>query len=564
MNPKPGSLRRLSLAAALCGFSLAVIAQSVPTPGQVQEQLRSRPSLPATPSTPVTPAESPTAASGVPPGGKAVLVERFEISGNQSIATEELQQVVAPYQGRAMTLLEVYEVADLLTRYYRTHGYALATANVPAQKIGSGVVQLEVLEGNLGNVSVEGNKHYRSNFVQWQLDGLQPGAPLRNEPLEREMLLLNDLPGLDARAVLRPGDQFGTSDLVVAAEEKPVDAGLRYNNYGRESIGQERFEGNVALNGLMGIGDRLDFSGVYAEADLLHYGRLGYSVPISPWGTRASVYYASYDYEVDSKKLRSTLSQLDIDGEGDNFGVNIQHPFWRSRTKNLYLGIGFDRTVTDQIESTFGSRTKQNLSLGVFTALFDYIAPDRSYSTLGGTFSTNFNSADLVTNPATGGLTVEDNAQTAKLQLDLSHYRSVYKQLSFYGRLTGVISADSLHDLERFRLGGPNNVRAYASSEISGDSGFFFSGELQHPLQFEFGAPVIVKAFFDTGRVYRKHHNLLGVEHAESLSGVGVGLQASAFRKLLLDFMVAQPVGAYDTTDSNRGARVWFSLSANF
>ena len=550
--------------AALIGvLPLAAPAQEVPTPGQIQESLRPRLSVPRG-SAPTPLPTPPPAAAGVAVGGPVVLVERFDISGNKALATEDLQAVVAPYQGRPLTLQQIYEVADALTHYYRTHGYTLATANVPAQKIGSGVIRLEVLEGTLGKVTVEGNRHYRTSFIEKQLDLLVPGQPLRNAPLEHELLLLNDLPGLHAQAVVRPGTEFGSSDVAITTTEKFAEGGVRFNNYGRKSIGEDRFEGNGALNGLLGIGDKLEVNGVIAEEARLKYGRLAYGAPLTPWGTRATVYYSGYDYAVDPNSLPTNLRTLDIDGEGINFGVNFQHPVWRSRNKNLYVGLGFDRTVTDQTEHTFGGRTKQNLSLGVLSANFEYVGSDHSVSTLGGTFSTNFEGADLIRDATTGGLRVENNAETAKLQLDLSHYRTLYKQLAFYGRFTGVLSADPLHDLDRFRLGGPTNVRAYPSSEIAGDEGYFMSTELQHPVPFFTGSPSLLKVFFDNGRVYRQQHNQLGVRAGQSLSGIGVGLQTSFWQRIYLDFILAQPLGAYHATDRDHGVRFWMGVSANF
>ena len=557
--------RRLpAMAVMLCAISPPIIAQEIPTPGQVQESLRAAPKVPKSSPDALVPAPAPFTATGVGAGGKTVLVERFDISGNKALSTEQLQAVVGPFQGRPLSLQQIYEVADAITHYYRAQGYTLAAANVPAQKIGNGVIRLEVLEGTLGKVTVEGNKHYRTGFIQKQLDQLIAGEPLRNAPLEHELLLLNDLPGLHARAVVRPGTEFGSSDVAIATTEKFVEGGVRFNNFGRRSIGEDRYEANGALNGLIGFGDKLEVNGVIAEEARLKYGRLAYGAPITRWGTRATVYYSGYDYAVDPKSLPSNLRTLDIDGDGINFGVNFQHPVWRSRNKNLYVSLGFDRTVTDQIEHTFGGRTKQNLSLGQVSVNFDYVGADNSVSTLGGTFSTNFEGADLIRDAATGGLRVKNNAETAKLQFDLSHYRTLYKRLAFYGRFTGVLSADPLHDLDRFRLGGPTNVRAYPSSEIAGDEGYFMSAELQHPVPFFTGSPSQLKIFLDNGRVYRQHHNLLGVRSGQSLTGIGVGLQTSLAQRVFLDFTLAEPLGAYHATDRDHGVRFWMGVSANF
>ncbi len=568
---KKHSIADRILFACACTFAFALlepcaVAQNIPTPGQVREQLRTPPSLPTTGAPSVAPTLPPAAGSSVAPGGRAVLVSGFDISGNHSVESAVLQQVIAGYVGRPLTLAEIYDAADELTRYYRTSGYTLASAYVPEQKIGAGIIRIEILEGTLGAVKIEGTGRTRPGFLNWQLDRLRSGEVLRNEPLENELLLLNDIPGLHARAVVQPGTEFGKSDLVLKTDEKRFDGGAQYDNYGRESIGESRLLGNAGLNGLLGYGDRLDLNAVYAEGDLLHYGRAGYSLPITRWGTRASIYYAAYEYQVDAKKLG--FPDLDIAGDGDNFGIRIDHPFWRSRTTNLYFGFGLDRTNTDQRDKTAPAailHTKQNLTLANFSAYFSYLASDESYSTIGANLSTNFEGNPLNRTAQGQFRDLENNAQTAKLQLDLSHYRKLYRQLAWSTRFSGVASINPLVDLERFRIGGANSVRGFASSELAGDSGFLLSTELQHPVPFVTALPTLVKVFFDTGRVYHKNYNLRAIAHqGESISGAGLGLQTSLYGKFFFDVAIAEPIGAHDTSDTDRGPRVWANVSAKF
>ncbi|MGE3774951.1 MAG: ShlB/FhaC/HecB family hemolysin secretion/activation protein [Gammaproteobacteria bacterium] len=553
-------------------FTGPLQAQGV-TPGVVRDEFRTRPSLPATPPDKVQAPTAPSNAAGVPAGGRRILVQRFDIVGNSAVGSEVLQSIVAPYVGQQLTLLEIYDVADLITRYYRTHGYTLASAYVPEQQVSSGVITFEVIEGKLGDISTQGLRRTKERLVQWQLNELKSGEVVRDAPLEREVLLMNDLPGVETRAVLQPGAEFGTSDLVLDSTEKFYDASIGLNNYGRESIGEWRVQADAALNGMLGLGDQLSFSGVYAEADLMHYGRFGYSLPVTAWGTRAEVYYSTFDYSVDEKKLGPGFETFDIDGEGDNFGITVLHPVWRAQNKNLFLGIGYDRTVTRQSTQFVddGQPQFRNLDMGlaVFTALFNYTAPDGSFSTLGASLSTNFDRperrADV--NPQQSGFdtSLENNAQTAKLQIDMSHYRSLWRQLAGLARFTAVASPDPLNDLEQFRIGGPNGVRAYPASELAGDRGFTATGELQHPVNMFPGFyNQRLKAFVDTGRVYRKNHHRLGVERSESLTGVGVGYQAFAFGHVAVDATLAYPLGRHEASDDDDGVRFWTGITANF
>ena len=129
--------RRLpAMAVMLCAISPPIIAQEIPTPGQVQESLRAAPKVPKSSPDALVPAPAPIAATGVGAGGKTVLVERFDISGNKALSTEQLQAVVGPFQGRPLSLQQIYEVADAITHYYRAQGYTLAAANVPVRPAG--------------------------------------------------------------------------------------------------------------------------------------------------------------------------------------------------------------------------------------------------------------------------------------------------------------------------------------------------------------------------------------------------------------------------------------------
>ena len=78
------------------------------------------------------------------------------------IPADELRVIVAWYEGQSLTLFEIYSVADELTQFYRDQGYSVASVTVPAQKISSGTVKLEVIEGRIGAISIKGSKANRA------------------------------------------------------------------------------------------------------------------------------------------------------------------------------------------------------------------------------------------------------------------------------------------------------------------------------------------------------------------------------------------------------------------
>jgi hemolysin activation/secretion protein len=527
-------------------------AQGV-SPGDVRQTLpRPKPEVPAGPPPEVEAKEAPAPAEA--PGGPSVLIERIDITGNTVFSTEELHQQIASYEGRRLNLLEIYEIADVLTRYYRDRGYTLSTVTVPAQEVTTGIIKLEVIEGELGQVLVEGNRSYSQSFIRDRLDGLQPGQVITLGDIKQELLTLNDLPGLNARAVVRPGSDYGTSDIVVQANEKRFDAIGRINNHGRKSIGEWRIEGDFILNNPARIGDRLDLSLVHAEAGLLNYAQVRYSAPVNRRGTRAFGYYSYYDYKVKTAELGPAFVGTRLKGEGEDFGVGLTHTFIRSTDRNLFGAISIDRTLTEQKGTlVLPGDQREDITLLQLSAFGNYVHANNAVSTVSALFSTNFRENDDGT---------ENNAQLAKLQIDAGHLMPIDDRWSAYFRGTGVVSADPLQNVERFRIGGVDDVRSYPSAEIAGDQGLSLSAQLQRIFIVPNYFSGQYRAYVDAGLVHRKEP-LPAEKSTESLTGVGTGVSLFLGPYISMDLDLTTPLGAREASD-RRDTRVWASLIAQF
>ena len=70
------------------------------------------------------------------------------------------------------TVGRLQEVADQITAYYREHSLILAQAFVPVQAIEDGVVKIQVMEGLLGRVVIEGNEMYATAILEHPFDSL--------------------------------------------------------------------------------------------------------------------------------------------------------------------------------------------------------------------------------------------------------------------------------------------------------------------------------------------------------------------------------------------------------
>src|SRR5262249_24778108 len=142
--------------------------------------------------------------------------------------------------------------------------------------IDEGVVRLEVIEGRIADVHVEGNVHYKSDSLISYLPGVRTGEVYRGSSLADGLNTINELPGLSTRAVPKPGTELGTTDIVVQAKEKSAEATCTVDNYGRDDDGKFRFTGTTTFNSLFGVEDQLQLLGMVSEHHLLRYGYIAY------------------------------------------------------------------------------------------------------------------------------------------------------------------------------------------------------------------------------------------------------------------------------------------------
>jgi len=336
--------RKLVVAITSCfmlsGFS--PIQAAPPSPGTVLAPINKPVFQPERSQKPVISNDEP-AAPAIPQSTITVKVNAFTFKGNTTYSDEVLQEVVAKYEGRNLSIADIYHVADVVEIYYRYHGYLLSSVYVPAQRINSGSIILEIIEGRLGALKIDGELNsYSEAFLKEQASDLKPGEIIDDKTLETETLLLDDLPGLSARAVIAPGDEYGTSDVIFMTEEDRFSGVISANNYGRKSIGEKRVEAGLLIANPIFEGDQLNLSLIAAESSRMLYGRFDYDALVNTKGTRVGISYSAFDYDVDTVEAGLPATAT-LEGSGETFSIRVSHPLQRTPKNTpiycLVLGV---------------------------------------------------------------------------------------------------------------------------------------------------------------------------------------------------------------------------------
>lgn len=515
-------------AVALCHVAAAAWlgvaqAQQLPDAGRMLKDVPPAP-VPQTPA-PAMPLPAQPAPLPPPAARDAFTFELRGVvfKGNTVFGADELSAYATDFIGKRVGFADLEAITRRITEHYRRAGYALAQALLPAQNIKDGVVEISILEGRLGKVRLNRAPEtpVSESFIVGILSGMPAGQPITQRDLERTLLLLSDVPGMRIESALEPGDEPGSTDLVVDVYPGPrlllsVDA----DNHGSHFTGEYRGGLFARVNSPLGLGDNLDLRLFTSSGAGQLYGRAGYELPVNRHGTRFGVGIGQVAYE-----LGKDFQALDAHGTAQVFDASMTHPFIRARARNLFGRLGFEnKRLEDNIDvvSSTTVKTVRNLSAGLAyegrDALFGGGYTSGSGSVYFGDLDIKSPDALAADQSAVGRHT---NGSFTRFAYQVSRLQSVAGPLSAYVGVTGQLASKNLDSAEQISIGGPRAVRAYSTSELLADIGAVMNAELRYSV-----APnVTLSGFYDLGwgRVSKNPPPGAG-DNERTLRGFGVGM----------------------------------------
>ncbi len=350
------------------------LASAAPDAGQALRDVESRRlNLPA----PVElDAERPSPEDGVSraaeEGGPTVLVKRFQLSGNRQFDDRRLLALLHDLPGQELNLSQLHAAAARIGDFYREKGYVLARAFLPAQEIQDGTVRIEVLEGRYGRIELHNTSRTLDRVLLRPLSALERDTAVQGSELERALLLLSDIPGLQAKGTLLPGQAQGTTDLRVEARPGPLVGGrLEADNYGGRYMGEYRLGTTLDFNSPLRLGDQARLSLLGSDRHQRYY-RAAYQLPLGSRGTRIGLAHAETTY-----RLVRDFSRLDAHGRAITDSLFVSQPLLRSRSLSLSTQLQYEnKRLRDDQERT-GRHSRKEIRL--WTASISGNAQDRLF-----------------------------------------------------------------------------------------------------------------------------------------------------------------------------------------
>jgi len=494
-----------------------------------------------------------------PPGATKIFIVLQDIVVEDATVYENsyFRRFFQQFIGKKITLAQVFEISKQIQQQYRADGYILSRVIVPAQSVDNGVFHLRVVEGFINSIKVEGDIGPVAQRVESILQNIIQTKPVREDDLERYLLLANDLPGIQALGFLRSSvGEVGSSELVVNTERKAFDAYALVNNRGSKFTGPFRFSMMVRENSATFLGEQLE--GHFLNtlvSDEQHYGQLNYRQFLNNDGLKLSL-GASYG----PSKPRNGLEAIELETEILTVTGSLNYPFIRSRKQNLYLDMGF-QAIDEQVDVFNLKLTRDRLR--VFYAGFSYDLIDswgESFLNLGVRQGVDAFGAseqgDLLLSRTEG---VPDHTS---INMTASRYQRIWEQFGLLLSGSGQYAFNTLLNAEEFKVGGEVFGRGYNPSELSGDSGLGLAAELQYTLSNPISHLQNLQgySFYDFASVWNRD---FGVDRQQSLASAGFGVRNQLLNHLFVNLEVAWPLTRVPDT-FNKDPRFFFQVLVRY
>ena len=497
-------------------------------------------------------------------GQASFVLQAVEFTGVSGVPEGELQAAVADRIGTPVTFPDLEQLAARATEVYRRHGFALVQVFVPVQEVVDGRVRFNVVEGMLGNISI--NVEYGAPVQEERVDRtlaiLEPGKPLNGRHYERAMLLLSDLPGIKPQSAISAGAVSGATDLTVQVSARDrLQFGLELDNHGTRDSGRHRLTGSMRWASPFERGDNLDLRLMAAQGMHTAFGRLSYETPVGYRGLRIGGGIARVQYE-----LGGPFAPLEPTGVGNVADLSFSYPLIRQRNTNLFLrGVADRKALTDRFEAVGFETRKRIQGIGIGLAF-------EKRDGLGGGGYTSINAqyyhGNLDLRDAMGeafdappfGYDTEGGFQ--KLTVQAARLQYLAPKLSLFLGSGLQRASKNLDTYEKLSLGGPKAVRAYATGEVLVDDGWLGTVELRYAPR----SDTTLFLFYDAARgdMYHDPRPFDG-DLSRSLRGYGLGFNWSKPGNVSVNLSVAwRGTGRGLTDGGDRNPRVFWSIQKAF
>ncbi len=474
-----------------------------------------------------------------------VPLARATVTGSTALPQATLRAALSPLQGGPVTLGEIETARLAVLQAYRAAGmpYVAVAARLAPLPDGFAELQLQVTEGFIAEVTLDGEAGPATRQAMRFLQGLQGERPLRHAALERALLLASDIPGLTAQGVLRPlPGEPGALQLVVRLARRPVSGFLNLDNRGYRLTGAWQALLLAQLNSFTRFGERTEFAALQSDANGQSFIQVTEEAFLGGSGLRWRAWAGA-----GRAAPGSELAAIGYAGQTRVAGIGLAYPLVRSRPATVTLSgalDAFESVVEARLAPGMPRERQSRDAVRAFRFGVELAAQDAVLAWAPAAAST-IATLRLHQGIEAFGASEGSSGTTARAGSDFGFRRVTLEAarlqpllvpgdgwlISVQGQAGAQWTDDILPPAEKFYLGGTRLGRGFYAGQVTGDRALAGSVELQAGRQFRLdlgtgetlGIGAQLYLFRDEGRSWDNGPG--GIERAVASWGGGLRLQ---------------------------------------
>ena len=491
---------------------------------------------------------------------KAFVLRKVILDKPNVYTPEILYNMYKDMVGQKVSFADLNEIAQRVTKKYREDGYIFSRAVLPPQKVVDGVVHLRAIEGRIAHVKLVGHYTDKNGLIQKFADQISTTRAANSKEIERYLLLINDLPGVTARSLIKPSEESGGGDLIIDVEEKSNEGSVSVDNRGSRYLGPYRGTAVGALNDMFGLHDRTTLRGIItSDTKELRFGDISHEEQIGDNGAKITARAA-----ITSSEPGGNIASQDIKGDSQMYDLEGVYPVVRSRQYNFNLVAGFNalNSTTDVSTVQTALDRVRTARVGTRFDLTDTLKGVNQFELMA-TQSLHLMGA---TEDGVGRSRANGHEEFLKGDLTATRVQQLPDLWSVMVSGTGQVANHPLLASEEFTIGGPTYGRAYDTGEMTGDNGYAGVAELRY------GGPVesnkILQSyqaytFIDYGKVTNQDP-AVGEAARDSLTSAGLGVRFNLQQDFSSYVELDKPMNKPVASEGDTGSRLFFSVLKRF
>ncbi len=474
-----------------------------------------------------------------------VQIEGVEIPGRQ----KKFKKILCPFLNECVTQELIQSIKTCIISYYRQHDHPVVTVITPEQEITNGTLYLVVMDGRLGELTVNCNNGFSGKTYTNRIR-LDPGDPIDTDILLSDVAWINRNPFRRADIFLRPGEQIGVTNIELQVQDRvPLQVYSGIDNTGTEPTGKTRWFGGATWGDAFFLDHILTYqytAGLDIRKFQSHTGH--YTAPL-PW-RHLLILYGGY------ATMRPDITDFDSWGHTSQASIRYLIPFgttYKGALQEFTVGFDFKNTDNNLLfvgEDEIALITKTvNLTQFVFAYS---LGRENDYRKFFANLDVYWSPAEFLPNQTEGDYNnLNPHAKPkyvyGKLCVQETWYLPKTFELFLQGRLQ--LASQVLLQSEQFGLGGYDTVRGYEEREFNADNALCTNVEIRSPsmsiIRFFTDCPKLddrfyFLVFFDYGLGNVNHRGLTipfvnanpHVPKFEYLMSVGPGFRYTIYNRL--------------------------------